>query len=134
VQATSSGLMCLLSAIAAMHATPLQRYKLLLETMLRYTKDMDPLHHRLSENLAQMAVIAETINADVHKMERRNKVNYCSKPLETVSNYRLYMRRIAHSKCYWLRRSSQCPCLLGFQLQCDSVIDTISSSRAAAQY
>jgi hypothetical protein len=55
----------------------LQRYKLLLETMLRFTKDMDPLHHRLSENLAQMAVIAETINADVHKMERRNKVSIC---------------------------------------------------------
>jgi hypothetical protein len=68
--------MCLLFATAAMHTTPLQRYKLLLETMLRYTKDMDPLHHRLSENLAQMAVIAETINADVHKMERRNKVNF----------------------------------------------------------
>jgi short-subunit dehydrogenase len=56
--------------------------------MLRYTKDMDPLHHRLSENLAQMAVIAETINADVHKMERRNKVHITAKrPLVTVYKF-----------------------------------------------
>ncbi|CAM9605334.1 unnamed protein product, partial [Phaeothamnion confervicola] len=50
------------------------RYRLLLETILKYTKEADPLHARLSENLRAMAAIADNINRDVHRMERRNKV------------------------------------------------------------
>ncbi|KAG5185840.1 hypothetical protein JKP88DRAFT_311119 [Tribonema minus] len=50
------------------------RYRLLLETMVRHTKDADPLSRGLAENLAQMSTVVDQINQDVHKMERRNRV------------------------------------------------------------
>jgi hypothetical protein len=50
------------------------RYRLLLESILKYTKPSDPLHKRLQQNMEQVCSIASQLNSSIDLLERRQKV------------------------------------------------------------
>ncbi|CAM9165577.1 unnamed protein product [Chrysoparadoxa australica] len=50
------------------------RYKLLLETMIKFSEEGDPLAPRLGEGLKSISMSADRINHDVHKREAQEKL------------------------------------------------------------